>query len=200
MPDRTDTPQARRSSAHVQDAIVQATIQLIGEGGVAAVTHRAVADAAGVSLSSTTYHFATKSDIVEAALHRVITSEIERLQQISAELVGVHDVPTLAAALAEWMEAQLTAERNEVRTGYELALEADRSPGLQQVHAEWGEATLGLGELALRRAGAADPVQDAPLLVAFVEGLRLGEVSNARPGVAARCRPLVERFLGLLIP
>jgi len=40
---------------------------VIGEGGLAALTHKSVADRAGVSLAATTYYFETKVDIVAEA-------------------------------------------------------------------------------------------------------------------------------------
>lgn len=48
-------------------AIIEATADLIVEGGADAVTHRAIAKRSGVSLSSTTHHFATRDDILQAA-------------------------------------------------------------------------------------------------------------------------------------
>ena len=56
------------ASQRVRESIVAATVAITAREGVAAVTHRAVAREAGVSLSSTTWHFATKHDILEAAL------------------------------------------------------------------------------------------------------------------------------------
>ena len=56
------------ASKRVRDAIVAATVRIVAREGVAAVTHRGVAAEADVALSSTTWHFATKADILEAAL------------------------------------------------------------------------------------------------------------------------------------
>jgi AcrR family transcriptional regulator len=47
--------------------LVVAALRLIGERGLHAVTLRSVAQAAGLSLASTTYFFATKAEIVQAA-------------------------------------------------------------------------------------------------------------------------------------
>jgi DNA-binding transcriptional regulator YbjK len=59
----------------IRNAIVEATIRLVGRDGVDGVTHRAVAREAGVSLSSTTYHFASRDEIVSEALRRVADLE-----------------------------------------------------------------------------------------------------------------------------
>jgi TetR/AcrR family transcriptional regulator, regulator of biofilm formation and stress response len=52
------------ASKQVREAIVAATVRIVAGEGVAAVTHRRVAAEAGVALSSTTWHFATKADIL----------------------------------------------------------------------------------------------------------------------------------------
>ena len=50
-------PSQRRSRAR-REALLRAAVALLAEGGVRAVTHRAVADRAGVPLAATTYYFA----------------------------------------------------------------------------------------------------------------------------------------------
>ena len=47
------------------------------------MTHRRVATEAGVSLSSTTWHYATKTDILQAALHWTARREVDRIGAIA---------------------------------------------------------------------------------------------------------------------
>lgn len=47
--------------------IASGAIRVLAAAGVAGLTHRAVAKAAGISLAATTYHFETKADILAAA-------------------------------------------------------------------------------------------------------------------------------------
>ena len=74
------------ASQRVRESIVEATVEIAAREGVAAVTHRAVAKQAGVSLSSTTWHFATKADILEAALRWTAEHEVERIAAIAQSL------------------------------------------------------------------------------------------------------------------
>ena len=67
-------------------ALCAATVRIVAREGVAAVTHRRVAGEAGVALSSTTWHFATKADILEAALHWTARQEVERIAAIADRL------------------------------------------------------------------------------------------------------------------
>ena len=62
---------ARRASRlrgeRTRQAIVEATQRVIARNGVAAVSHRSVAQEAGVNLSLTTYYFVDLYDLVAAA-------------------------------------------------------------------------------------------------------------------------------------
>ncbi|GAA2066478.1 TetR/AcrR family transcriptional regulator [Williamsia deligens] len=53
-----------------RDVLLDATLRLIGDRGLHAITLREVAGAAGLSLGSTTYHFADRDALLIAALSR----------------------------------------------------------------------------------------------------------------------------------
>ena len=67
----------------MREAIVAATVRVVAREGVAAVTHRRVAAEARVSLSSTTWHFADKADILIAALRWTASREVARISAIA---------------------------------------------------------------------------------------------------------------------
>jgi DNA-binding transcriptional regulator YbjK len=56
-----------KSPLDAKQKIFIATLQIIRNQGMRAVRHRAVAEAAGVSLGSTTYHFKTLTDLIAGA-------------------------------------------------------------------------------------------------------------------------------------
>lgn len=67
-----DTGKARRRALQdraqrTRARIAQGAIEVLARAGVAGLTHRAVARAAGVGLAATTYHFDTKADILAEA-------------------------------------------------------------------------------------------------------------------------------------
>lgn len=156
---RTPGPPAagRPDPAATRAAIVAATVRLVGRGGTALVTHRAVAAEAGVSLSSTTYHFASKDAIVDAALRSVAEREIERLAAAAAQLRDRGDVPEVIDATLDWLAAQLAEDDDVVRAGYHLQLETTRRPQLAEVHLAWARAVQRLAEEVLRAAGSPSP-------------------------------------------
>jgi DNA-binding transcriptional regulator YbjK len=184
----------------VRAAIIDATIRLIGREGVDGVTHRAVAREAGVSLSSTTYHYASRDEIVSAALRHVADLEIERIARDAEALAEGHtDLHSIARALTAWLAEQMYGdELLRVRAGYHLQLEAARRPELRVIHVAWGQAVQGLAERVLRAAGSPRPRTDASILSSAIDGLRLDEVTAPRPGFERRARPVIERLLSIL--
>ncbi len=190
----------RSSPEAIRAAIIEATIRLIGREGVDGVTHRAVAREAGVSLSSTTYHYASRDEIVSEALRHVADQEIERIARDAEALAGGHaDVPSIARALTAWLAEQVRGdELVRVRAGYHLQLEAARRPELRAIHVAWGQAVQGLAERVLRAAGSPRPHTDASILSSAIDGLRLDEVTAPRPGFERRAYPVIERLLSIL--
>ena len=190
----------RPSPEAIRAAIIEATIRLIGREGVDGVTHRAVAREAGVSLSSTTYHFVSRDEIVTEALRHVADLEIARIARDAEMLAEGHaDVPSIARALAAWLAEQVHGdELLRVRAGYHLQLEAARRPELRAIHVAWGQAVQGLAERVLRAAGSPRPRTDASILSSAIDGLRLDEVTAPRRGFERRARPVIERLLSIL--
>jgi DNA-binding transcriptional regulator YbjK len=184
----------------IRDAIIEATIRLIGAAGVDGVTHRAVAQEAGVSLSSTTYHYTSKDEIVSEALRRVAALEIERVGRDAERLADGHpDVASIARALADWLAEQLEGARLlQVRAGYHLQLEVGKRPELRDINHEWALAVYGLAERVLRAAGSPHPRTDARILVNAIDGLRLEAITAPDPGLRRRVGPVIERLLDAL--
>ena len=80
-----NTAHAPRGAAR-REAILRAAVDLIGEQGPDALTHRAVAERAGVSLSATTYWFSSKEEIFREAVALAAGEEVERLEGLVLEL------------------------------------------------------------------------------------------------------------------
>ena len=190
---RAWAPPVRRPPPEaIRAAIIEATIRLIGRDGVDGVTHRAVAREAGVSLSSTTYHFASRDEIVSEALRRVADLEIERIARDAEALAEGHgDVPSIARALAAWLAEQVQGDDLlRVRAGYHLQLEAARRPELRAIHVAWGQAVQepGRARAARRRLAAPTHRREHPLERDRRPAPGRGRPRRARASSAARGR------------
>jgi DNA-binding transcriptional regulator YbjK len=129
--------------------MAEATVRIVAREGVGAVTHRRVAAEAGVALSSTTWHFAAKADILEAALRWAAHREVEGIAAIAVRLgEGDFDATAWADALGDWLVAQVTTDRELAVALYRLQVELLGTPGALAVHDEWDVEYL---RLAIRR-------------------------------------------------
>jgi TetR/AcrR family transcriptional regulator, regulator of biofilm formation and stress response len=196
---RTNVPkgEARR------EAILRAALALIGDRGPDAVTHRALAERAGVSLSATTYWFESKEAILQEAFLLAAREEVERVERVVLDLAPRElDLPEWATEVAAALAADLEDAPTRHIAFIELVLEGTRRPWLREEVARWETAYLQLAELGLRATGSPEPVMDARLVVGAITGLMLGQLANPQPDFeAAVFRPALERlFTGLVEP
>ena len=185
------------ASKRVRDAIVAATVRIVAREGVAAVTHRRVATEADVALSSTTWHFATKADILEAALHWSARHEVARIGEIADRLGDTDFDPSAwAEELADWLVEQVTVEREIAVALYRLQVELLGSPARSRCIASGARPARGRRARA-RALGDADGL-DVRLVVAALDGLRMS-VLNAGDEDIEWLRLAVRRQLQALL-
>lgn len=188
----------RADAGSRRDQIVEATLRVIGARGADAVTHRAVAAEAGVSLALTTYHFDSKQALVAEALELVIERSIETVRR-HAEVGGPIDAGELADRLAALTVAQMEDTGAPLVAQYELMLEAGRDDGLRPLAERWSEAYDGALVALVRAAGLEDPTLSAGILSAVIEGALLDHIAVPRPGFAeAELRPMINRTVAAL--
>ena len=184
-----------------REAILRGAITVIGEQGPDALTHRAVAEQAGVPLSATTYYFASKEELFREAVALAAREEVERLEDLVLALAPRALTPAdWAREVAALLSADLEAEPARPVAFYELVLEAARTPSLRPEVARWEEAHLRLAEVGLRSAGSRDPETDARIVVAALTGLVLGQlVTPQRHFERDVLRPALERLFESLV-
>src|ERR1700754_5144638 len=66
--------------------LLEAALVVIDERGVQATPHRAVAEAAGVPLATTTYYFESLDHLLEEALLLFVSEEATRLRALAEQL------------------------------------------------------------------------------------------------------------------
>lgn len=193
-------PQQARS-ARTRSALLDAALHLLASAGPGAVTHRAVAEAAGVSLGAATYHFAAKDDLL-GEVYRLhlerVRRRAERLAQEPGEEGGRRD---LARGLSDYLAAGVRSDREGSLATFELALERARDPALRRRLRADQERSNAYAEERLGELGSSEPALDAQLLIAALNGLRLewlaqGERSSFGRSVPALAARLAERLLG----
>jgi DNA-binding transcriptional regulator YbjK len=183
-----------------REQILEAALRVIGRAGVQAVTHRAVAEEAGVPLGSTTYYFDSRDDLIRQALEYVAASEVERYDRRAEQLGTVESPRQLADRLIDELVAA-AQDRIAYIAEYELWLEAGRRPELREAAQNWCDAEQRSVATAMEALGSTDPAKDASLVVAAIDGL--GERVLAReddPAEAAEeFRPELRRLIERLV-
>jgi DNA-binding transcriptional regulator YbjK len=203
-PAATEAPTAgsRRAAqrAERRGTILEATIRIVTNEGLAGVTHRAVAKEAGVPLAATTYYFSSKDELIGEALGILVADEIERLAARAGELGDeIRSPRAAAAAVAEVLFPNADAVGG-LLAKLELYLEAARRPGLYDAAAHWHQAFTELARNSLELAGVANPDRWAPFFIAAADGLLLHALSEGVKGDAdvARMRDQLEQLFTLV--
>ncbi|MEU1164859.1 TetR family transcriptional regulator [Streptomyces sp. NPDC005921] len=175
----------RRYDPERRQRIIEAAIRVVGEKGLAGLSHRSVAAAADVPLGSTTYHFKTLDELIVAALRQAS----EGFAKVVASRGGLEDPRAdLATELAGLMGEWLAGDRTGVELEYELYLAALRRPALRPVAAEWAE------DLAARLARRTD-TRTARALVALMDGICLQVLLTGVPYDEEYAREALARVI-----
>jgi TetR/AcrR family transcriptional regulator, regulator of biofilm formation and stress response len=193
----TNVPKGAARREH----ILRATLELIGEHGTDSITHRAVAERAGLPLSATTYWFESKEQLLQETLLLANRQEVERLERLVLDLAPREfDVGEWARAVSEALASDLADDPIRHVAFTELALESTRRPQVAEEVARWHTAHLRLAELGLRAAGSPDPRADAPLVVAAITGFMIGQLVTPVDDFEERIfRPSLERLFSKLV-
>ncbi|MFI0236862.1 TetR/AcrR family transcriptional regulator [Streptomyces sp. NPDC016845] len=188
----------RRYDPERRQRIIDAAIRVVGEKGIAGLSHRTVAAEAGVPLGSTTYHFATLDELMVAALRQANEGFAKAVAARAAFQDPTLDLADeLAGLLGEWLgggrgETGVPPAEGWGSVGaeleYELYLAALRRPALRPVAAEWCQ------DLAAALAERTDPVT-ARALVALMDGICLQALLTGGEYDAAYAREMLARLI-----
>ncbi|MFF3544601.1 TetR/AcrR family transcriptional regulator [Streptomyces platensis] len=178
---------ARRYDPDRRQRIIDAAITVVGERGIAGLSHRAVAAAADVPLGSTTYHFASLDDLLVAALRQ---SNVVCLDDFARWVDGIDPAAPLAEEVARLVEDTLTGDRRRMELEYELYLAALRHEAVRPIAAECLEEMV---RLLGRRIG---DVPTARTVVALTDGLVLQHLLTGQPFDSEAVRAGLAGVLG----
>jgi DNA-binding transcriptional regulator YbjK len=123
-----------------REAIVEAAGRVVVARGLAAVTHRAVASEAGVSLARTTYHFPTTEALL-LAVDRHLTDQFDL--RLSTLLAAARErSASIAQACCDFLGELLGARRFELLATVELRVAAARRPDLLSIGSPWSAGVI----------------------------------------------------------
>jgi len=155
--------------------ILDTTLRLIANGGVDSVTHRRVADAAGIPLGSTTYYFESREHLLREAFdhYLVMATELQSNTR-SGPLTTESDLVDYLVEVTSREfedEAMLLAE-------YEMTLYAARDRHVAESLHAWDAKILeGIAE-AMKSLGASRPKDAAQTILNLMRGYELDSLSR----------------------
>lgn len=175
--------------------ILDATVQVVGAKGVQAVTHRAVADVAGVPLGSMTYYFHDLDDLFEQAMLHAVEVEAKRLLAIAETAPRTPTIDSCVAMLTQMFFDKTVADPMYDLALFELFMEATRKPALRPITQQWTAMIHSLIDQVLPPlAHSVDRGEAIELVATLIDGLMLEEASNQSLGLpllSARLRTLI---------
>lgn len=152
-----------------RDEIVAAAAELLRDGD-GKVTHRLVAEHAGIPLGSTTYYFASLDDLTAAALEHLAAQVDADLTETAETLDAGDGTPeTIAAIFHEYL-----ADQDRVRTETALYFAAVARPELTDLSRRWFDGMVDILSRLTDR-------ETARLMAVFVDGACMHAVLQERP-------------------
>ncbi len=194
----------RPDGDHNRRAILDAALRILRDRGISSLALRAVAAEAQTSLALTTYHFATKENLIAEALALAARETTDALRAAAAEL-AITPGPAAPAAIADRLSALMMTRLGDqdlaVASVYELALAAARRPALADAMAAWNAAYAEVVQAMLEACGVDRPREAATIVAATMEGLALLQLTDPEPNFDREVlRPAMRRLLSALAP
>ncbi|HWM07658.1 MAG TPA: TetR family transcriptional regulator [Actinophytocola sp.] len=188
------TPKGERR----RQALVEAAAELLVERGFDAVRHRAVAERAGLPLSSTTYYFGSLDELVTAAVEHHGRVELVRGKAL---LAALPTRPRGAASVIDLVLDQLlgptAGERDAevVLLRYERLVATFRRPYLRPLMHTLGAELRGLLREVLTRSGLEVDARRVEQIIALVDGAVVNALIEIDPDPRAAARRQLREFL-----
>ncbi|SEU36084.1 TetR/AcrR family transcriptional regulator [Nonomuraea wenchangensis] len=182
---KNPNPATQARSRRRRTTLLNAAVDLLAEGGFAAVTHRAVAQRAHLPLAATTYYFTSRDQLLAEAFAQLVETELTT----TATWITRHGLTGLPEILTT------DADRTRQLGLWELYVHAGRDPVLQQIARRW---TDGCTRLIAQALDLPDTDPRARLLYTTLSTLWLELVVEQRP--AEHARALLTHALENLLP
>lgn len=170
----TPTPSGTRTNGH-RESLLEGAIQCLGEKGYARTTARDLVAASGTNLASIGYHYGSKEQLLNEALHIAFERWFGPLITMAEESSG--DPWSTLRDGADELLGSLEENRGLIRALFEALAQVERSPQLRERLADsYEEFREALSDVITEMLGLS--AADAPharvlasLLIAVFDGL-----------------------------
>ena len=164
-----------------RETLLDAAIQVLGERGMRALTHRAVDAEAGVAAGSAANYFPTRESLLEAIADRVSVLERAHFDEIAAQ-VCPESPAVLGRAIAGFARDVTGPRRALTLARYAILVEAGHNAQIRRQLAETGSQVSAWFANWLRLIGSRDTGHDVHVLGNYITGLMLHQLAIPDPG------------------
>jgi AcrR family transcriptional regulator len=179
-----------------RQTLLDAAIQVLGERGMRALTHRAIDAEAGVVAGSTANYFPTRESLLEAIVERVSAMERGRFDELAAEVCPTTPAE-LGRSVAGWVREATGARRALTLSRYAILVEAGHNATIRRQLAETGSRVNAWFANWLTLIGSGDTDHDVHVLGNYLTGLMLHQLAMPDPGFdpAGKITALLESLV-----
>jgi TetR/AcrR family transcriptional regulator, regulator of biofilm formation and stress response len=174
----------RRHDPDRRQRLIDTTLDVIAEHGVAGTSHRRIAAAADVPLGSMTYHFTGLHEVLLLAFTQLAEASS---RQFDATMAAIPPGGDIRSAVVDVVVADLASNARSAVLTYELYALAARDPSFRTVTQAWMDRT----RASLQRHLDAET---ARVLDALLEGLLIHATLSTRPTDPAVFRTALGRL------
>jgi DNA-binding transcriptional regulator YbjK len=161
--------------------ILAATIDLIYEEGISAVSHRAVAKRAKVADSAPSYFFPSIDDLIVEAFRSIMEAMIDDLEALRIRME--EEDMDRATAVDEYLKLTIEAAPKNDKVQFEAYLFATRRPALRSEVDAAIAATQRQESTLVTASRREDLAWAAPILTAYADGVGLHRVASPPDGI-----------------
>ncbi|GLW99921.1 hypothetical protein Misp02_40080 [Microtetraspora sp. NBRC 16547] len=154
------------------------------------MTHRAVAERAGVPLAATTYYFSSRDELVAQAFAVLVERDLRLMRDSLTRACG-DSLDELARTLVR----TYASDRGRQLGLWELYLQAGREPALQHIARAWTDGWDDIVRTLLDRSGHPCGRSEVRFVATLVSGFWLEHIVEARPGALEQAADMVTRAL-----
>jgi len=164
-----------------EEQLLEALLRIVAQKGLSAVSHRSVAEEAGIPTGSVSYYFPKRIDLVRGAFSYLARRQLERIEAIEVEGTADENLAVVAefathVALGELQRDAIAPAAAE----FELILAISRDPDLAPEYREFQERLVAIQERVAKGVGSKHPERDGRIVQAFLRGVQL-EALASRP-------------------
>lgn len=196
-----ETRQESARGARRRARLLEAAADLLTEQGFARLSHRSVAERAGVPLGATTYYFSSREDLLQQAFDRLgqrwLARATAHLEPLPREL-DRHQAADAIVAVMTATSGDRDAGVNDLLVMYERYLEAGRYPALRTAVAAYDGRLAALVEEIVRRAGLSPDPTVTRLLLAVADGVMISALAHGEHETSVKEQ--ASRFVHLAMP